>query len=110
MIASLDALLGYLPLLLVTLVVELAVVFWLVPRPQRRLGLETCLFLNLLTHPLGLLGTLQVPHAWLFVEASIFGASLTRVVGTVERGFVRFAFPRRVEGEKKKLMLFEGSG
>lgn len=46
-----SALLSYLPMLLLTLAIEVAVVAALTRPPERRAALQVCLALNLFTHP-----------------------------------------------------------
>ena len=70
---TLAALAGYLPLLLMTVAIELAVVLLLAPRAARRRFVATCICLNLLTHPLGCLVTLGAAGAWLPIELAISG-------------------------------------
>lgn len=48
-------LLSYLPLLLLTLAIESAIVAAAAPREDRRAALRACLALNLLTHPMATL-------------------------------------------------------
>lgn len=61
-----SAMAGYLPLLLLTLVLELLVVAALAPAALRWRSLLVCLFLNLLTHPVATLTLLGiVPALWL---------------------------------------------
>jgi len=88
---NLAALAGYLPLLLLTIVLELAVVSLLAPRGARWRFVATGLFLNLLTHPLGYLALLWARGGWMAIELLI---ALGEAVGY--RGVARASWPRAV--------------
>jgi len=65
-------LISYLPLLLLTLAAECAVLACLAPREQRRRALEVCVGLNLVTHPLVTLLSWRLGVDMLALELSAF--------------------------------------
>lgn len=61
----------YLPTLLLTLVLELAIAAALAPRALRRRTLTTCAALNLVTHPLATLALGVWTTGWLPLEVTV---------------------------------------
>ncbi len=88
-------LLGYLPLLLLTLAVELAVVAAAAPRSMRGRALAACLALNLFTHPTATLVSWWWSSDFIALELLVFfvewlGYSLLLAVRAVPA--LRYAF------------------
>lgn len=92
-------LLSYLPLLLMTLAAELAVVAMLAPAPRRE-ALRACVALNLCTHPLATLCSWYVPaEASLAIELVVCGfewVGYSRLLWLSPLSALRLALPANV--------------
>ena len=98
MIASLDALWGYLPWLLATITVELGVVAVLAPAPLRARLLLVVVFANVLTHPLAMLAVVEFPQAWLPTELLVVLIEAFAYLNARTRRKIEDDFPELAEG------------